>query len=97
MRAPRAFALRTARKTAKVPFFLSEKKGVSRRRMTEWHPLRTSTQDGSARWQELTKVAELRAREIEPAKLPSLDHMTMSDFDHVMNLKVFHNNVYIFR
>jgi hypothetical protein len=51
--------------------------------MAEWHPLRSSTQEGSATWQSLNELAEKRAREAPSATMPSLDHMTMKDFEQV--------------
>jgi release factor glutamine methyltransferase len=51
--------------------------------MTEWHPLRSSTQVGSAAWQSLNELAEKRAKEAPSAIMPSLDHVTMKDFEQV--------------
>jgi release factor glutamine methyltransferase len=51
--------------------------------MTEWHPLRTRAQDGSTSWRALNEAAEKRAKQAPSAEMPSLDHMTMKDFEMV--------------
>ena len=51
--------------------------------MTEWHPLRTQSQDGSTSWKTLNEAAEERAKLAPSAEMPSLDHMSMKDFEMV--------------
>merc|ERR1712224_234248 len=53
--------------------------------MAEWHPLR-SYNDGADEWNEwnqLNKSAENRGRCLAPAKLPTLRHSSMADYQHV--------------
>jgi release factor glutamine methyltransferase len=51
--------------------------------MTEWHPLRSPKDEGSESWKPLNELAEDRARNALSADMPSLDHASMKDFDHV--------------
>jgi hypothetical protein len=52
--------------------------------MTEWHPLRSLDDNKvSALWSKYNKEAEKVAKEIPDAKMPSLDHLKMKDFEQV--------------
>ena len=51
--------------------------------MTEWHPLPSKDVRPSASFQELNKQAEIRAAACESACMPSLDHLTIKDYEQV--------------
>jgi release factor glutamine methyltransferase len=51
--------------------------------MADFHPLRSSKDDGSSSWKALDRAAEKRAREAPSAEMPSLDHASMKDFHQV--------------
>ena len=51
--------------------------------MTDWHPLRSPQDGGSNVWQDLDKKAQERAQKAQSAKMPSLDHTSMKDFEQV--------------
>jgi release factor glutamine methyltransferase len=51
--------------------------------MTEWHPLRSTEHVGSSSWRSLNEIAERRAREEPSAKMPSLESLTMKDYEQV--------------
>lgn len=51
--------------------------------MTEWHPLRSYDDGESKSWKQLNELAEARAKASEAAEMPSLEHASMQDFDHV--------------
>lgn len=52
-------------------------------KMTEWHPLRSSNEGGSATWESMNRIAENRALQSASADMPSLDFASMKDFDEV--------------
>jgi release factor glutamine methyltransferase len=51
--------------------------------MTEWHPLRSVNDVDSSSWKSLNASAERRAKLLESAEMPSMDHATMQDFGEV--------------
>mmetsp|Transcript_18009 Transcript_18009/g.49958 ORF Transcript_18009/g.49958 Transcript_18009/m.49958 type:complete len:275 (-) Transcript_18009:1349-2173(-) len=51
--------------------------------MTDWHPLRSSQQVGTEEWEDLNKAAETLAENADSASMPSLDHLTMKDYDEI--------------
>jgi release factor glutamine methyltransferase len=51
--------------------------------MADFHPLPSHTTTISDDFDALNKEAEKRAKECIPASMPSLDHLTMKDYEHV--------------
>jgi len=52
--------------------------------MTDWHPLRSADDnEESPQWLAFNKEAEARAKAVACAALPSLDHLSRKDFEHV--------------
>ena len=53
--------------------------------MTDFHPLRSLAEETktSAPWTSKNEEAEQLAKEVPCATMPSLDHLTMKDFDEV--------------
>jgi release factor glutamine methyltransferase len=51
--------------------------------MADFHPLPSLTQTNSLGFEILNQKAETRAKECTQALMPSLDHLTMTDYDHV--------------
>lgn len=51
--------------------------------MVEWHPLPSKDASPSPEFQELNKKAEKRAAACESARMPSLDHVKMKDYEQV--------------
>ena len=51
--------------------------------MTDWHPLRSLEDTTSSLWLTQNEEAESRAKSVPCAKVPSLDHLRMKDFEDV--------------
>jgi hypothetical protein len=51
--------------------------------MTDWHPLRSLEDTTSSAWTSQNEEAEARAKNAPQAKLPSLDHLKIKDFEDV--------------
>lgn len=51
--------------------------------MAEWHPLPSNNSYPSSLFQELNEEAEKRAATCESASMPSLDHLSMKDYEQV--------------
>ena len=53
-------------------------------KMAEYHPLRTPDQDPTtAAYEQLNTDAERRAKECKSAKMPTLSHLKLRDYEHV--------------
>lgn len=51
--------------------------------MADFHPLPSLTKTNSLAFEILNQKAEIRAKECTQASMPSLDHLTMTDYDQV--------------